>query len=206
MARAGLSASRRTTLRRLTTLVAGLLLLAGCGAGGTTTTPQAPPPTASTVAETGEFNDTDVMFLQMAVPHHRAGLEIVRLAEEREVRAEVKTLASAIRVTQLSEVDSMTKWLADWGRPETAGDTPDLHAGHGGDHSTSPEAIAELAATPAADFEKAFLNLLIGHQHNAVEIAKFEREGGVNPQAKELANRIFDSRTAQIAQLLGYLG
>lgn len=188
---------------RLATLLAGLLLLAGCGG---TTQPAAPPPTASTVVETNEFNDTDVMFLQMAVPHHRAGLEIVRLAKDREVRPDVKTLAAAIEVTQLSEVDSMTKWLADWGKPEEAGDAPDLHAGHGGDHSTSPEAIAELAATPPADFEKAFLNLLIGHQHNAVEIAKFEREGGINPQAKDLANRIFDSRTAQISQMLGYLG
>ncbi|NUT46040.1 MAG: DUF305 domain-containing protein, partial [Saccharothrix sp.] len=149
--------------------------------------------------------ETDVMFLQMAVPHHRTGLEIVRLAGSREVRAEVRTLAAAIEVTQLSEVDAMTKWLAEWGRPETAGADPGLHAGHGGDHSTSPEAVAELAATGSGEFEKAFLNLLIGHQHNAVEMAKLEKEGGVNPQARDLAARIFDSRTAQIAQMLGYL-
>jgi uncharacterized protein (DUF305 family) len=188
-------------LRRFAALAAGLLLLAGCGA-----TPTAAPPPASTVVESNEFNDTDVMFLQMAVPHHRAGLEIVRLAADRPVRADVKTLAAAIEVTQLSEVDSMTKWLADWGRPETAGDDPRLHAGHGGDHSTSAEDIAELAATGPAEFEKAFLNLLIAHQHNAVAMAKLEREGGVNPQAKDLAERIFQSRTAQIAQLLGHLG
>ena len=188
-------------MRRLAALVAGVLVLAGCGS----TPPAAAPPPVSTAVETNEFNETDVMFLQMAVPHHKAGLEIVRLAEDGAVRAEVKTLAAAIEVTQLSEVDSMTKWLADWKQPETAGDNPQLHAGHGGDHSTSPEAIAELAATGSAEFEKAFLNLLIGHQHNAVEIAKLEQQGGVNPQAKQLAERIFQSRTAQIAQLLGYL-
>ena len=62
-----------------------------------------------------------------------------------------------------------------------------------------------MAATGSAEFEKAFLNLLIGHQHNAVAMAKLEKEGGVNPQAKHLAERIFESRTAQIAQMLGYL-
>ncbi|MEU4744012.1 DUF305 domain-containing protein [Actinosynnema sp. NPDC023658] len=189
-------------MRRLAALVAGVLVLAGCGS----TTAATPPPPVSTVVETDEFNETDVMFLQMAVPHHRAGLEIVRLAADRPVRAEVKTLAAAIEVTQLSEVDSMTKWLADWGQPESTDADPQLHAGHGGDHSTSPEAIAELAATGPAEFEKAFLNLLIGHQHNAVAMAKLEKEGGINPQTKDLAQRIFDSRTAQIAQMLGYLG
>ncbi|XVS62652.1 DUF305 domain-containing protein [Actinosynnema sp. CA-299493] len=188
-------------MRRLAALVAGVLVLAGCGS----TTPTAAPPPVSTVVETDEFNETDVMFLQMSVPHHKAGLEIARLAEDGPVRAEVKTLAAAIEVTQLSEVDSMTKWLADWEQPETAGDSPQLHAGHGGDHSTSPEAIAEVAATGAGEFERAFLNLLIGHQHNAVAMAKLEKEGGVNPQAKDLAERIFQSRTAQIAQMLGYL-
>ncbi|MFD1147158.1 DUF305 domain-containing protein [Saccharothrix hoggarensis] len=193
---------RLTGFRALAALVVGALALTGCGAAA----PGTAPPPVSTVVETNEFNATDVMFLQMAVPHHRSGLEIVRLAKDREVRAEVKTLAAAIEVTQLSEVDSMTKWLADWGKPEVAGDDPQLHAGHGGDHSTSPDAIAELAATGPAEFEKAFLNLLIGHQHNAVEIAKLEKEGGINPQAKDLATRIFDSRTAQISQMLGYIG
>lgn len=188
-------------MRRLAALVAGMLVLVGCGSA-----PTATPPPVSTVVETNEYNETDVMFLQMSVPHHRTGLEIVALAKDRPVRAEVKTLAAAIEVTQLSEVDSMTKWLAEWQQPEKASDDPQLHAGHGGDHSTSPEAIAELRATAPGDFEKAFLNLLIGHQHNAVAMAKLEKEGGVNPQAKDLAERIFNSRTAQIAQMLGYLG
>ncbi|WP_433262850.1 DUF305 domain-containing protein [Actinosynnema sp. CS-041913] len=185
-------------------VLAGLLVLSGCGLGGGG---DVPPPTGpvSAVVETNEFNPVDVMFLQMSVSHHRTALEIVKLAKDRPVRSDVKNMASAIEVTQLSEVDSMLKWLADWKQPETAGDNPQLHAGHGGDHSTSPEAIAALAATGSGEFEKAFLNLLIAHQHNAVEMAKMEREGGVNPQAKALAERIFQSRTGQIAQMLGYL-
>ncbi|WP_257902392.1 DUF305 domain-containing protein [Saccharothrix obliqua] len=191
-------------MRRLTTLLAGLLLLAGCGLGSSNEV-AAPTGPVSTVAETNEFNPVDVMYLQMAVPHHRAGLEIVKLAKDRQVRTDVKNLAAAIEVTQLSEVDSMLKWLHDWKQPETGGDHPDLHAGHGGDHSTSPEAIAAVAASDSGEFEKAFLNLLIAHQHNAVEMAKMEKEGGVNPQTKALAERIFQSRTGQISQMLGYL-
>ncbi|MEU5693839.1 DUF305 domain-containing protein [Actinosynnema sp. NPDC020468] len=192
-------------MHRLVALVAGLLLLAGCSeASDGLITPTGAPP--STVAETNEFNPTDVMFLQMAIPHTKQGAEIAGLAKDRQVRTEVKTLASAIEVTQLSEVDSMTKWLKDWKQPENAGADAQVHAGHGGDHSTRPEDIAEVAALGPADFEKAYLNLLLAHQHNSVEMAKMEREGGVNPQTKALADRVFESRTAQISQILGYLG
>ncbi|GAA0234159.1 DUF305 domain-containing protein [Saccharothrix mutabilis subsp. mutabilis] len=195
-------------MRRLMAVLGGLLLpvllLTGCGSGESGLVP-APTGPVSTVAETNEFNPVDVMFLQMAVSHHKAGIEIVKLARDKSVRTDVKTLAAAIEVTQLSEVDSMLKWLRDWNQPESPGSDAQLHANHGGDHSTSPEAIAALVATGPGEFEKAFLNLLIAHQHNAVEIAKFEREGGVNPQSKALADRIFHSRTGQISQMLGYL-
>ncbi|WP_309115356.1 DUF305 domain-containing protein [Saccharothrix sp.] len=184
-------------------VLVGLLLLSGCGGGPNLVAPPTGP--VSTVAETNEFNPIDVMFLQMAVAHHKAGIEIVKLAKDKSIRTDVKTLAAAIEVTQLSEVDSMLKWLRDWKQPESPGTDAQLHANHGGDHSTSPEAIAALAATGPGEFEKAFLNLLIAHQHNAVEIAKFEREGGINPQSKALAERIFHSRTGQISQMLGYL-
>ncbi|GAA3876189.1 DUF305 domain-containing protein [Saccharothrix violaceirubra] len=193
-------------MKRLVALVAGLslLLVAGCSSPSDgLVTPTGPAP--STIAETAEHNDTDVMFLQMAIAHHKQGLEIVKLAKDHAVRSDVKTLAAAIEVTQLSEIDSMTKWLGDWGKPESSGTDMQLHADHGGDHSTRPEDIAEIAALPSGEFEKGFLNLLIAHQHNAVAIAKFEREGGSNPQSKGLADRIFESRSAQIAQMLGYL-
>ena len=191
-------------MRRFAAVLVGLLVLSGCGLGSAGEVP-APAGPVSTVEETNEFNPVDVMFLQMSVPHHRTGLELAKLAKDRPVRAAVKDLAAAIEVTQLSEVDSMLKWLHDWNQPESAGDNPQLHAGHGGDHSTSPESIAEVAAAPSGEFEKAYLNLLIAHQHNAVEMAKMEREGGINPQAKALAERIFQSRTGQISQMLGYL-
>ncbi|MFI9814728.1 DUF305 domain-containing protein [Saccharothrix variisporea] len=191
-------------MRVAAAVTALLFLLVACGTGDSGLVP-APTGPVSTVAETTEHNPIDVMFLQMAVAHHKTGIEIVRLAKDKSVRTDVKTLASAIEVTQLSEVDSMLQWLHDWNQPESPGTEAQLHANHGGDHSTSPEAIATLAATGPGEFERAFLNLLIAHQHNAVEIAKFEREGGVNPQSKALAERIFQSRTGQISQMLGYL-
>ena len=54
-------------------------------------------------------------------------------------------------------------------------------------------------------FETSFLNLMIAHQHSAVEMADQELEKGVNPRARELAERIVKSRTAEIEMMLGML-
>jgi uncharacterized protein (DUF305 family) len=195
--------------RALLVLTAGLLLLAGCGGAPDSASPPrtgatgAPLPPAA--AASAEFNSADVMFLQMMVPHLGQGVEIARLAKDKTVREDVKTLAAAIEVTQVSEAGTMSDLLRDWKQPATLDASPDAHAHHGGLHETSPDTIAMLAAVTDG-FEAKFLNLLTGHQHNAVEMAKAETAGGANPQVKDMANRIVQSRTAEISQMLAFLG
>jgi len=184
-------------------LVVLLLLLTGCGVGVTETTgvrmPAAPAPD-------GTYNDTDVMFLQMAVPQHQQGIEMARLAEKRASRKEVRDLAAAIRVTQEDEVVEMKQWLTKWNQPIAPDLDPNAHAGHGGMHGTDPAVLEVLRNTPPGpDFDGRFLSLLTGHQHGAVELARMEEKDGFNHDARALADRIVRSRTAEIEQIGRYL-
>jgi len=145
-----------------------------------------------------------MMFLQMMVPHHEQGIEIVRLAKDRATRADVKMLAAAIETTQATEVQTMAGWLRDWRKPPTA--APDSHAAHGGMPGTSAAEIANLGKATGADFERTFLNMMIAHQDDAIQIARMEVASGTNTQAKDLARQIDKSRTAQIQQMLKFLG
>jgi uncharacterized protein (DUF305 family) len=179
-----------------------LFLLAGCGVGVTETTgvsQSAAPPGTS-------FNDTDVMFLQMAVPHHEQGIEMARLASERATRGEVRDLATAIRLTQEDEVAEMKKWLVKWNQPIAADLDPTAHTGHGGMHGADPALLQLLRDTPAGpEFDTLFLNLLTGHQHGAVELARMAEKDGFNQDTRALAGRIVRSRTAEIEQMGSYL-
>jgi uncharacterized protein (DUF305 family) len=177
-----------------------LALLAGCGTAAPTT---AAPDAATVLPADPTFNDTDVMFLQMMVVHHDQGLEMVRLAQSRTTREEVSQLAGAIEVTQSTEADVMRGWLTGWGKPTAADHDPSAHAAHGGLPVTGADEMAALRQATDDQFETTFLNLLIGHQHNAVEMARLETDAGLNPQAKDLAHRINQSRTEQIKQMLG---
>ena len=74
-------------------------------------------------------------------------------------------------------------------------------------HGSDPAVLAVLRDTPAGpDFDARFLNLLTGHQHGAVELARMEETDGKHPAAKALADRIIESRTAQIRQMGTFLG
>lgn len=202
---------------RRTPLVVALLLLGGCGAGQPVAAPPGPVPTAvaaGTPATSGPvtsgasaaFNAADVMFLQMMVTHHGQGLDLVRLVPDRAARSEVTVLAAAIEVTQRAEQETMRGWLRDWGRPTEADPDAHAHADHGGLPVTGPAQIADLGRKSGTEFETAFLNLLIGHQHGAVEMARMELRSGTYPEVRELARRIELSRTAQIDQMLKLVG
>jgi uncharacterized protein (DUF305 family) len=191
----------------VTALFAGcVLLLAGCASGGTAAvgpTSSAPSPPPARPSGTGAFNDTDVMFLQMMVPHHGQGLTIVRLAKTKATSAEVRTLAAAIESTQAAEIETMSGWLRAWRQPGTA--NADAHAAHGGMPGTTAAEIYALKRTAGADFERRFLNMLIAHQDDAIQLARMEVSTGINQGARDLAQQIDRSRSAQIEQMLKLL-
>ena len=65
-----------------------------------------------------------------------------------------------------------------------------------------PDDLADLKRADCAAFSTQFVNLLIAQQHDAVELARMETATGTHAGAEDLARRIVESRTAQIATLL----
>ncbi|GAT67419.1 lipoprotein [Planomonospora sphaerica] len=184
--------------------VAALVAVTGCGAPEGRWAREAMAERAAAAGAARGFNSADVMFLQMMVVHNGQGVELARLARGREVREEVGTLAAAIAVTQEAETAAMAGRLRDWGQPPTA--PPDEHAAHGGMPETAAREIASVADAAPADFERAFLNMMIAHQDDAAQLARAEAIAGLHPEVRELAGRIDASRTAQVERMLELLG
>jgi uncharacterized protein (DUF305 family) len=191
---------RRATARGgpVVSIVVAALLLTGCAASVQEPTPGAAPPAGSA------FNANDVMFLQMMLPHLEQGQTIVGLAKDRAARADVKLLAAAIESTQADEIATMSARLRDWRQPLTA--QVNSHSEHGGMPATADKEIAALRKTIGPDFERRFLNVMIARQDDAVQLAKVETAIGANPDTKQLADRVDRSRSAQIHQMLDFLG
>ncbi|CND86054.1 lipoprotein [Mycobacterium tuberculosis] len=160
---------------------------------------------AASSAPAAAYNDQDVLFLQMMVTHHEQGLEMAGLAADRAEREQVRTLAAAVKATEAEELKLIKSWLGTWSKPATSEEAAQTHLHHGAAPATGAKELNALRKAKGAGFEPAFLNLFIGHQGSAVEMAQTEQSKGASPDAKAFAGRVVESRTGEIRQMLRLL-
>ncbi|WP_141698596.1 DUF305 domain-containing protein, partial [Streptomyces lushanensis] len=123
------------------------------------------------------------------------------------ISAEVMTLAAEIRKTQAPEIKTLSAWLKGWGEQVPADD-----AGHDADHSAhtmsgmmSEDDMSALENASGAAFDTAFLKLMVKHHEGAVTMARTEQSQGANQAAKDLADRVATSQSAEITRMNGLL-
>lgn len=164
--------------------LAALIVVSGCGAQ----------------PEATAFNETDVMFLQMALAQIDEGSQVSDLAAERASDPRVRTIAAELTGQWDEEASTMARWLQEWQQPPVA--PSDGHDGHGELHMLRPSDIAELRAAQGRTFDRTAVSLLLGHLGNCVSTARMESTGGEYPPARELGATVTNRRQTQIQRLL----
>ncbi|MFF5519736.1 DUF305 domain-containing protein [Streptomyces coeruleorubidus] len=205
-------------------ITAGGLLLAACGgddmkgmehgSGSSASASASPTQATGESAAPGAFNDADVMFAQMMIPHHEQALEMSRLADGRASDAEIKTLAADIEKAQDPEIQTMKSWLKAWGKPESAGESmPGMDHGSGGmDHGSgmsgmmSDEDMKKLEAAKGTEFDRMFAELMIEHHEGAITMAEDEQKKGRDAAAKKLAVDVVRTQSAEVEKFEKILG
>ncbi|BAD60607.1 DUF305 domain-containing protein [Nocardia farcinica] len=209
---------RSTTLRRYVPGVAVLLfVLAGCGdsdeAGKPTTTAGASAPATSTTvgaatsAPAATYNDADVTFLQMMYLHHAQAVQMADMVPSHSQNPQMLDLASAVKAAQEPEMAQIRSLLEEFGKPvpsPTAG--PMGPMGHDMPGMMSPEQMSSLQGMSGAEFDRMWLQMMIGHHTGAVQMAQTELDTGANDQAKQLAAEIVSAQQREIDQMKAMLG
>jgi uncharacterized protein (DUF305 family) len=182
-------------------LVTGALLFTACGGESHNMSDMSTGSTGTNVtgSERG-FNDADVMFAQMMIPHHEQALELADMALDPTLMAseQVKALASQIKAAQDPEIDVMTQWLTEWDQP-----LMDMSE----DHSMAMEgmlSIDELGALgqlTGEEFDQAWVSAMIAHHKGAIKMADTVKAEGESTLVQELADAIIQAQKSEIDTL-----
>ena len=181
---------------RLAIGFAATLLLAACGSSSSDSNTNTPMMENSASA-TG-FNDADVMFAQMMIPHHEQAIEMSDMALDPTTQAskEIIGLATQIKAAQDPEIKQMKDLLTAWGQPLTA--AADV------DHSTmmdgmlSLEDMDKLGALKGPEFDYFWAQSMIAHHEGAIEMAEVVLADGSNTEALALAKEIVSAQATEI--------
>lgn len=194
---------RTRALTGALTAAAAALVLAGCGGG----VESGPAPAPAQPGASQQHNQADMTFAQGMIPHHAQAIEMAQLAEDRAQSEEVKTLARKIADKQRPEIETMTRWLEQWGTQVPPTEMPGMdHGGMGGmgggmQGMMTPEQMQQLEQASGPAFDRMFLQMMTEHHRGAIAAAETEVRDGQYLPATQLARQIINDQQAEIQQM-----
>jgi uncharacterized protein (DUF305 family) len=178
--------------------VAAAVAFAGCSTDDGTSGMghnAASPAATSSATPVGEFNEADVMFVQMMIPHHEQAIDMSDMVLSKSgINPEVQALAKQIKAAQQPEIDMMNAWLETWGRVQM----PEGSHHSSSDGMMTEQQMQELDEANSAEGQRLFLEGMIRHHQGAIKMAQAEIASGKNPEAITLANNIAESQQAEV--------
>lgn len=184
-------------MKRLFVIVAAIGLVAGACGGGDED---------GAGSSSATHNQADIEFVQGMIPHHEQAVTMSELAASRAASAGVKTLATRIQAAQAPEIAQMKGFLKDWGVKEESGGMGGMGGMGGGGVGGHPGMLGDadldrLKAAKGQEFDRMFLQGMIGHHRGAITAAQKEQAEGQAPEAIALAGEIIKAQQAEIAEM-----
>ncbi|SIM59765.1 Uncharacterized conserved protein, DUF305 family [Micromonospora cremea] len=143
------------------------------------------------------YNNADIRFVTMMIPHHEQALVMARLAADRAANPQLKIIADRILAAQEPEIKTLETWLTDRGL--------DRNSSGGHQHSMAgmqtAEALELLTAARGAEFDRMFVDMMVEHHQGAIDMAGEVLALGVNVIVNETASSVVVEQGAEINRM-----
>jgi len=176
-------------------LAAAALLFGACGSHD-----MGSMDTVDSTPESADFNDADVIFAQMMIPHHQQAIEMsdIALDPNSGASAAIVALATQIKGAQDPEISQMKNLLTTWGKSMEMGS---MHHSSMMGGMLSLEEMDTLGQLKGAEFDKAWAKGMIAHHEGAIAMANEVLANGKNSEILALANAVVSGQSAEIKTL-----
>ncbi len=144
------------------------------------------------------FNDGDVMFVQMMLPHHQEALQMAKWAQSNASNAEVKDLAMKIQMQGQPQLGKLNGWLAAWDKQPLADDDSMMTSMPG---MMSSAEMAKMKKMKGSAFDRMFARTMITHHQGALKVTQDEITKGGNSKVKSMAKTIQTSLRTELSQM-----
>lgn len=130
-------------------------------------------------------------FLSMMIPHHRAAVTMAREILTKTQDAQIRGWANAIIRSQESEIAQMRTLLSNLGGTNLAA------------QRVMTQAMSHMGHTaqPASSPERAFIEAMIPHHVQAIEMATLALQKAQNPSIVKLASEIVAAQAKEVYEM-----
>ena len=162
------------------------------------------PETSTSANGEAGYNDTDVHFLGMMVPHHQQAIDMSDVLLDSDVDdAKVRDLAQRIKDGQERENEQMRAWADEWGIEKDM----EHHSTHIANGMFHPEQLEQFEALRGDELRTAFLEMMHFHHNHVIKMTQDEVDRGGYEPLREMAKEMIEVQTAEMGEmeeLLGY--
>jgi uncharacterized protein (DUF305 family) len=151
-----------------------------------------------TIPDDAIYTVADVEFMQGMIAHHAQAIYMSRMAEAHKASSRLLKLAEKIDQSQVAEIAIMQDWLRRNG--QAVPDTSSWRTMHMAGMLTE-EQLKELDAAKGADFDHAYLTMMIQHHEGALQMVEdlFNTPlAGQDVDVNVFANDVVTVQTAEI--------
>jgi uncharacterized protein (DUF305 family) len=137
----------------------------------------------------------EIDFMEDMIDHHAMAVQMATFCEQRAVHEELRSLCTQIRESQSEEIAMMQSWLFSW-----YGDSYQPEMSNSGMRH-----MDRLASLSGAEFEVAFMEMMIRHHEKAIKEATTCLSRAYHPELLNLCQNIIDTQTREIRQMRAWL-
>jgi len=150
---------------------------------------------ASAPAPSPSTANFEIKFMTGMIDHHQMAVMMAEMCIAKAIHPELRSLCEGIRTAQMAEIEEMQAWLQDW-----YGITyqPVMKPG-------DQQMMERLAALSGAEFEIAFMEMMIKHHEKAIKEGQHCLDKAYHAELRELCQNIITTQSAEIALMETWL-